>query len=106
VGRGYFTVQDLDRIHEKMRKDLAKDGARLDAIYFCPHLPDEGCDCRKPEVGMVLQALEEFDIDLSSSFVIGDSEREMEMARRVGAKGLQVREGFDFNRAVDEVLGG
>lgn len=106
VGRGYFTADDLGRIHEKMRGDLAKDGARLDAIYYCPHLPDAGCDCRKPEVGMVLQALGEFDIDLSSSFVIGDSEREMEMARRVGAKGIQVREGLDFNRAVDEVLGG
>jgi D-sedoheptulose 7-phosphate isomerase len=105
VARGYFTEDDLARIHEKMRQDLAQDGARLDAIYHCPHLPEGGCDCRKPAIGMVLQALREFDIDLSSSFVVGDSEREMELARRVGAQGIQVREGFDFNRAVDQILG-
>ena len=104
VGRGLFTEAMLRSIHEKMEVDLAKDGARFDAIYFCPHLPEEDCRCRKPRIGMVLQALEEFDIDLSSSYVVGDSEREMEMARRVGAKGIQVDGGFDFNRAVDRIL--
>jgi histidinol-phosphate phosphatase family protein len=105
VGRGFFTASKLSEIHDKMRQDLAKDGARLDAIYFCPHLPEEGCECRKPNIGMVLQAMEDFDIDLSSSYVVGDSEREMELARRIGSKGIQVTSGFDFNRAVDLILG-
>lgn len=104
VGRGFFTEETLRSIHHKMEQDLAKDGAWLDAIYHCPHLPEEGCECRKPGIGMVLQALEEFDIDLASSYVVGDSDREMELARRVGAKGIQVSEGLDFNRAVDKIL--
>lgn len=105
VARGLFTEETLRDIHRKMEADLERDGARLDAIYYCPHLPDEGCDCRKPGIGMVLKALEDFDIDLSSSYVVGDSEREMEMARRIGAKGILVTEGSDFNRAVDRILG-
>jgi D-sedoheptulose 7-phosphate isomerase len=105
VGRGFFTASRLSEIHGKMCQDLAKDGARLDAIYFCPHLPEEGCECRKPNIGMVLQAMEDFDIDLSSSYVVGDSEREMELARRIGSKGIQVTPSFDFNRAVDLILG-
>jgi histidinol-phosphate phosphatase family protein len=105
VGRGFFTASRLSDIHDKMCQDLAKDGARLDAIYFCPHLPEEGCECRKPNIGMVLQAMEDFDIDLLSSYVVGDSEREMELARRIGSKGIQVTSGFDFNRAVDLILG-
>ena len=104
VGRGYFTESRLSEIHDKMRSDLAEDGAKLDAIYFCPHLPEEGCECRKPNIGMVLQAMMDFDIDLSSSFVVGDSEREMELARRIGAKGIQVSPGFDFRQAVDQIL--
>jgi len=104
VGRGYFTESRLSEIHDKMRSDLAEDGAKLDAIYFCPHLPEEGCECRKPNIGMVLQAMMDFDIDLSSSFVVGDSEREMELARRIGAKGIQVSPSFDFRQAVDQIL--
>ncbi|HUL39873.1 MAG TPA: HAD-IIIA family hydrolase [Methanomassiliicoccales archaeon] len=104
VSRGFFTESDLSRIHDKMRLDLARDDARLDGVYFCPHLPDEGCECRKPNIGMVLQALEDFDIDLQSSYVIGDSDREMELARRIGAKGVQVTKDLDFNQAVDLIL--
>jgi D-sedoheptulose 7-phosphate isomerase len=105
VARGIFSEGTLREIHRKMEVDLAEQGAKLDAIYFCPHLPEEGCECRKPGIGMVLQAMEDFDIDLSSSYVVGDSVREMELARRIGAKGLLVSEGFDFNRAVDRILG-
>jgi len=104
VGRGYFTESKLSEIHDKMRSDLAEYGAKLDAIYFCPHLPEAGCDCRKPNIGMVLQAMMDVDIDLSSSFVVGDSEREMELARRIGAKGIQVSPSFDFRQAVEQIL--
>ena len=104
VARGLFTEETLHKIHEKMRAELAKEGARVDAIYFCPHLPDEGCSCRKPEVGMVLRALEDFDIDATRSFVIGDSDHDMELARRIGAEGIRVSDSFTFNDAVERVL--
>ncbi len=105
VARGYFDEATLNAIHDKVRGGLAAAGARLDAIYRCPHLPDAGCDCRKPGIGMVMQALDDFPIDLSSSYVIGDSDMDMEMADRVGAKGIQVGSGFDFTTAVDRILG-
>ena len=104
VARGYFDERTLHEIHEKMKKDLAKSGAKVDGIYYCPHLPEAGCRCRKPEVGMVMQALEDFPIDLSSSYVVGDSEHDMDLGRRIGAKPIQVSESFTLSQAVDSIL--
>jgi len=104
VARGYFTEQMLHEIHKKMLADLAKDGARVDAIYYCPHMPDAGCRCRKPDVGMVLRALEQFPIDLAASYVVGDSEHDVELGRRAGIRGIQVSESFPFTKAVDMIL--
>src|SRR5262245_3062445 len=72
VGRGYFAEATVHQVHEILRAELARYGAKLDAIYFCPHSPDAGCDCRKPQPGMLRQAERELDLDLKSSYVIGD----------------------------------
>jgi len=105
VARGCFTEDRLKEIHERMRADLAKDGARVDAIYYCPHLPGAGCECRKPEVGMIMEALRDFDIDISSSFLIGDTENhDMELAKRIGCRGIRVGGTTNFNEAVDLVM--
>ena len=74
IGRGYFTEKMLAEIHDKMITQLAEHGAHVDAIYYCPHHPDDKCECRKPKPKMVLQAARDLDIDLSQSYVIGDSE--------------------------------
>jgi len=71
IARGYFTEGMLASIHDKMQKELAKHGAHVDAIYYCPHHPDNNCECRKPKPKMVLQAAIDLDIDLSQSYVIG-----------------------------------
>ncbi len=84
IARGEVTVEQLRSIHNKMETLLGNEGAYLDAIYYCPHHPDKGydgeveelkidCDCRKPKPGMLLQAAEEYNIDLSQSWIIGDS---------------------------------
>lgn len=86
IARGYFTEQMLAKIHDKMQKELAKHGAHVDAIYYCPHHPDDNCGCRKPKPKMVLQAAAELNIDLSQSYVIGDSQIDVEMAQRAGCK--------------------
>ena len=86
IGRGYFTQQMLAKIHKKMRRELAKHGAHVDAIYYCPHHPDDNCECRKPKPKMVLQAARDLDIDLSQSYVIGNSEMDVELARQAGCK--------------------
>ncbi len=93
VKRGYFSFDDLRRIHERLRDLLAKDGARLDGVYACPHLPDDGCACRKPGTALVEQAVTDLGLDLSQAYVIGDQERDVELAHRIGAKGILVTTG-------------
>jgi D-sedoheptulose 7-phosphate isomerase len=105
IGRGYFDETMLERIHEKLRKDLEAEGARLNAIYFCPHLPEGGCGCRKPATGMLERAVRELGIDLRSSYVVGDSENDVAMGRMAGCRTVQVTGDRDFNSAVREILG-
>ena len=77
IARGYFSEDTLDRIHHRMKCLLDDAGAKIDAIYYCPHHPAENCDCRKPKTRMFRQAAEELDIDLSHSYVIGDTETDI-----------------------------
>jgi len=93
VGRGYFTCKDLEATHAKLRLVLAEDGVTLDGLYFCPHHPDERCNCRKPARGMIDRAVSELQVDLSRAYVIGDSSRDIELAKQVGAKSLLVMTG-------------
>lgn len=97
IARGECTFEELQRIHDKMETELGKEGAFLDAIYVCPHHKDKGfegerpeykfdCDCRKPKPGLLLQAAKDFNIDLSQSYMIGDSERDVEAGRNAGCK--------------------
>jgi heptosyltransferase-2 len=103
VGRGLFSSTDLDAIHAKLRRLLHDAGASLDAIYACPHHPDERCGCRKPETGMIDRAVCELGIDLSRSYLIGDHAKDMELAKRVGAKRVWVMTGRDFFHQVGEL---
>ncbi|MEK6320313.1 MAG: HAD family hydrolase [Acidobacteriota bacterium] len=94
IGRGYFGFDTLNRINQRLCEMLADCGASLDAIYICPHRPDEGCACRKPAAGLAFKAADEFGADLSRSFVIGDNVCDVEMGKRVGAKTILVRTGY------------
>jgi len=98
VARGLLSLDDLDAIHQKLRRLLHEAGASLDAIYFCPHHPDEQCRCRKPNAGMIDQALRDGGIDLSRSYLIGDQGRDMELAKRIGARSILVTAGADRSR--------
>ncbi len=91
IARGFFDEARVREIHRGMQKMFARQGARIDAFYFCPHHPDIGeppyrrqCDCRKPEPGMFLQAAEAHDIDLSRSVMIGDKAADVEAGKRLG----------------------
>lgn len=97
IARGEVTWEELHEIHKKMETLLGKDGAYIDGNYICPHHPDKGfegerpeykfdCDCRKPKPGLLLQAAEDFNIDLSQSFMIGDSENDIEAGKNAGCK--------------------
>ena len=97
IARGDCTFEDLQTIHDKMETELGKVGAFVDAIYVCPHHTDKGfegerpeykrnCDCRKPKPGLLLQAAKDFNIDLSESYMIGDSHRDVEAGENAGVK--------------------
>jgi histidinol-phosphate phosphatase family protein len=90
VRRGLMSVSTLREIHEKMLRAIEKRGGRIEAIYFCPHRPDENCKCRKPKPGMVLNAARELGIDLAHSYLIGDSEKDIELARSLRMKCIRI----------------
>ncbi len=91
VSRGYFTEQDLEGMHRKIRNEVEGHGGRIDAVYHCPHLPGAGCRCRKPGIGMIRDAMRDFDIDMSRSFFVGNSKADMEAGRRAGIPTICVR---------------
>lgn len=103
VGRGYFDVAMVDRVHALLAEELGRHGAALDAVYYCPHAPEADCECRKPRPGMLLRAAREFDIDLKSSFMIGDRYVDVRTARAVGARSILVRSG-DGRRQLEKYL--
>ena len=97
IARGDCTFEQLQTIHNKMEMELGKEGAFVDAIYVCPHHTDKGfsgerpeykcdCDCRKPKPGLLLQAAKDFNIDLSQSYMIGDSDRDVKAGKNAGVK--------------------
>jgi D-glycero-D-manno-heptose 1,7-bisphosphate phosphatase len=94
VGRGYFPEQLVRDVHERLKMELLKVGARLDAVYYCPHVSADECNCRKPRTGMLEQAARELRLDLKSSFVVGDRHSDVELAHRVGARSILVRTGY------------
>ena len=90
VGRGLMDLQTLHEIHEKMQGELGAHA--LDAVYFCPHHPDDGCGCRKPSPRLIQQACAEHNLDAARSFCVGDSGRDIEMGRAAGCKTVLCRE--------------
>ncbi len=93
VGRGLFDIRTLTAIHQRMRHELATVGGRIEAIFFCPHLPDAGCACRKPLPGMFHEIEERLQISLENVPAIGDSMRDLIAAQEAGAKPVLVLTG-------------
>ncbi len=96
IARGYFTEQVLNEIHEKMIKLLDKNGIALDDIYYCPHHPEFTgiCDCRKPKPGMILKAQQKYNIDLSNSFMVGDTLNDIKTGFAAKCKTVLVLTGY------------
>ena len=84
INRGALTVEDLDAIHARMHADVRAAGGRIDAVYFCPHDWDEGCDCRKPRPGLLYHAQREHHLDLTRTLFLGDDERDGQAAEAAG----------------------
>jgi len=103
VGRGIVTLKDLEAIHARLQGLLEQEHAALDAIYFCPHHPNDGCHCRKPNVGMVERAVSELQLDLRRSYLIGDHARDILLAQRVGAKAILITSGPVDSQGLDRL---
>jgi len=90
VGRGYFTKEAADSVNKKLEEVLKREGAHLDGIYYCPHHPDDNCECRKPRIGLLEKAKNDLAIDFKKSYVIGDKGSDIEIAQSIGGKGILV----------------
>lgn len=104
INRGLTSHQNVEDIHSTIQKYLRQHGTSIDSFYYCPHRPDENCTCRKPKSGLLLKAASEFNIDLSSSWMIGDSDSDIEAAESIGCKGLKLGSGLKLSDAVIKVL--
>ena len=93
LGRGTFDMATLNAMHVKMNQLLAKQGGRIDAVFFCPHAPDDACNCRKPAPGLFVQIGERFGVDLGDVPVVGDSLRDLQAGAAVGCRPHLVRTG-------------
>jgi D,D-heptose 1,7-bisphosphate phosphatase len=115
IARGDCTFEELQTIHDKMETLLGKEGAFVDGIYYCPHHPDKGfegerpeykidCDCRKPKAGLLFQAAKDWNIDLSQSYMIGDSDRDVEAGKNAGCKASILLTNHDLNNTINNIL--
>ena len=106
VARGYYEEKQISVFNDALLKEIRKKGGDIDAIYYCPHHPDAviekykiNCSCRKPKPGMILEAAKTFDIDLTSSFFVGDKATDVETGRKAGVRSILVLSG----QGIDEV---
>lgn len=111
VARGYFTVEDMEKVNDCIESQLNSLGVRTDAVYYCPHHP-KGiiskysfvCECRKPAIGMALKAMQDFDLDLKSCYMIGDKPIDVEFGYNFGAKrNFLVRTGYGSEYNADDL---
>jgi D-glycero-D-manno-heptose 1,7-bisphosphate phosphatase len=93
VGRGLFDLATLADIHAKMQHAVSAAGGKIDAIFFCPHGPDAGCDCRKPKPGMIREILDRFRANADEVFVVGDTLRDLQAAQAAGCRPVLVLSG-------------
>jgi histidinol-phosphate phosphatase family protein len=102
VGRGYFDLKTLKKIHQRLSNLLAEEGIFLDDIFFCPHTPEENCSCRKPKNKLVKKAAQKHNFDPKLSFVIGDNKSDIELGKHIGATTLLVRTGYGSKVEIEE----
>jgi len=106
IAKGIYTRHDVEQVHEKMKKELEQAGIFLTEIYYCPHHPSvENCLCRKPGSLLLEKALARYQIDPAQSFFIGDSEHDIEAARKTGIRGILVPKNTSLEKICDDITG-
>jgi len=100
INRKMASPDDLDFTHSMMKKAVMEGGGEIKDIFFCPHTPEEGCSCRKPETGLIRAALKKYDIDVKNSVMVGDSAKDIECARRAGCRYAVLVKTGNYEQAV------
>ena len=98
INRQIITIKELEEIHLTIQKFLKKNETCIDKFYFCPHRPDENCECRKPNPGLIKQAINEFSIDASKSWMIGDSKTDIQAGEKAGCKTIFLKQNDSFTK--------
>lgn len=88
IGRGYFSLETYQKLNKYMLEYLSKEGINISKVYMCPHTNEDNCHCRKPKLALFHQAIDEFNIDISNSYVIGDKERDLALCNEKNIKGI------------------
>ena len=101
IGRGFFTEEELRAVHQRLVAELAQHGARLDAIYYCPHTPDDQCQCRKPQAGLLEQAAQHLQVDCTHSWMVGDHDTDVLAGASMGCRTALVLTGHGQNQSLD-----
>ena len=104
INRKLLSVETLNKIHEKLQSYLERYDTSFDWVYFCPHTPSENCECRKPKPGLIVQAVTDFQIDLSQSYMIGNSETDVQAATNAGCKGILLKENQTLLEAIMDLF--
>lgn len=92
IGRGYITHEEAESVHRKVATDLEASGIKLCCAYYCPHSPDDNCQCRKPSPYMLMEAADKFNLEIGRSFMIGDRDVDIETGKRAGCRTILLRE--------------
>ena len=104
IGRGYFGYSELESVNHELISQIRAGGGRIDDVFFCPHTPEDQCDCRKPKIGMGKWAIEKYNLDPAECWMIGDKDLDMEFGQRLGMKSILVSAEHSFSEAVKEIL--
>ena len=93
IGRGYYTLKDFEKFNIHLLKELKKCGIKIEKTYYCQHVPEDNCECRKPKTKLIKDAEKEFKINLKKSFAIGDRKKDIEMGKNAGCRTIFVLTG-------------
>ena len=104
INRGLITHEMVNQIHSSIQNYLKANGTRVDGFFYCPHKPDENCNCRKPKSGLLNKAILELNIDVNSSWMIGDNDSDIEASTSIGCKAIKISNNFSLDNAVDKIL--
>ena len=104
INRGIITHQKLHEIHQIIQNYLKKNYAFIDAFYYCPHRPDEDCICRKPKSDLLEKAIQEFKINIKTSWMIGDNESDITAGKNIGVKTIKIKTGYNLEDAMKTII--